>query len=172
MDMDTQGLPGWVQPIATIFVALSVVTALAVAYDIYGRGYRQRSVAVEGVWIISALWLGPFAIQPVGNCGGVNQIFTLRPEQIRHQRKLVVLAHQRPGELQATTLEFFDPLHTAPIFCPATLLGQKAIRQAGLTTTERELECVGRKLGTPDQPVARCLSHAGLFSLPHCWQAG
>lgn len=62
MDMEMQGLPGWVQPIATIFVALSVLTALAVAIDIYGRGYRQRSVSVEAVWIISALWLGPFAL--------------------------------------------------------------------------------------------------------------
>lgn len=62
MDMEPQGLPGWVQPIATMFVTLSVLTALAVAYDIYGRGYRQRSLAVEGVWIISALWLGPFAL--------------------------------------------------------------------------------------------------------------
>ena len=62
MDMEPQGLPDWVQPIATIFVTLSVVAALAVAYDIYGRGYRQRSLAVEGVWIISALWLGPFAL--------------------------------------------------------------------------------------------------------------
>ena len=62
MDMETQGLPDWVQPIATIFVALAVLTALAVAFDINGRGYRQRSAAVEGVWIISALWLGPFAL--------------------------------------------------------------------------------------------------------------
>lgn len=58
----SQGLPDWVQPIATIFVALSVLTALAVAFDIYGRGHRQRSAAVEGLWIISALWLGPFAL--------------------------------------------------------------------------------------------------------------
>lgn len=62
MDMEALVLPGWVQPIATVFVALSVLTALAVAFDIYGRGYRQRSLAVEGVWIISALWLGPFAL--------------------------------------------------------------------------------------------------------------
>ncbi len=56
------GLPGWVQPIATTWVALSVLTALAVAFDIYVRGYRQRSLAVEVVWVISALWLGPFAL--------------------------------------------------------------------------------------------------------------
>ena len=64
MDMDTQALPGWVQPIATVFVALSILTALAVAYDIYGRGYRQRVTSMEAVWAISALWLGPFALPP------------------------------------------------------------------------------------------------------------
>ena len=43
MDMEPQGLPEWVQPIATIFVTLSVLCALAVAYDIYIRGYRHRA---------------------------------------------------------------------------------------------------------------------------------
>ena len=69
MDMEPQGLPDWVQPLATIFVTLSVLAALAVAYDIYGRGYRQRAVAIEGVWIISALWLGPFALPLYARAG-------------------------------------------------------------------------------------------------------
>ena len=67
--MDTQGLPGWIQPIATVFVALSVLTALAVAYDIYGRGYRQRVRSMEGVWALSALWLGPFALPLYARAG-------------------------------------------------------------------------------------------------------
>jgi hypothetical protein len=69
MDMEPQGLPDWVQPIATIFVTLSVLTALAVAFDIYGRGYRHRAASVEGVWIISALWLGPFALPLYARAG-------------------------------------------------------------------------------------------------------
>ena len=69
MDMNMQGLPDWVQPIATVFVTLSVLTALAVAYDIYGRGYRQRSASIEGVWIISGLWLGPFALPLYARAG-------------------------------------------------------------------------------------------------------
>lgn len=60
--MEMQSLPGWVDPVATVFVALAVVTALAVAYDIYGRGYRQRVRSMEAVWTLSALWLGPFAL--------------------------------------------------------------------------------------------------------------
>ena len=57
-----QALPGWVQPLATVFVALAVLTAVAVAYDIYGRGYRQKVRSMEVVWVLSALWLGPFAL--------------------------------------------------------------------------------------------------------------
>lgn len=67
--METQSLPEWFSPIAAIFVALSVITALAVAYDIYGRGYRQRVRPMEGVWIISALWLGPFALPLYARAG-------------------------------------------------------------------------------------------------------
>ena len=69
MDMETQGLPDWVHSIATIFLAVSVLAALAVAFDIYGRGYRHRSAAVEGVWVISALWLGPFALPLYARAG-------------------------------------------------------------------------------------------------------
>lgn len=60
--MDMQALPGWVDPVAKVFVALAVLAAIAVAYDIYIRGYRQRVRSMEAVWTLSALWLGPFAL--------------------------------------------------------------------------------------------------------------
>ena len=60
--MEMQRLPEWVDPLATAYVALAVLTALAVACDIYGRGYRQRVRSMEAVWALSALWLGPFAL--------------------------------------------------------------------------------------------------------------
>lgn len=60
--MQMQALPGWVDPVAKVFVALAVLAAIAVAYDIYGRGYRQRVRSMEAVWTLSALWLGPFAL--------------------------------------------------------------------------------------------------------------
>ena len=67
--MDTQGLPDWLEPIATVFVALSILSALAVAYDIYGKGYRQRVRSMEAVWALSALWLGPFALPLYARAG-------------------------------------------------------------------------------------------------------
>ena len=60
--MDMNGLPGWVEPLAIVFVALAVVAAIAVAYDIYGRGHRQPVRSMEAVWVLSALWLGPFVL--------------------------------------------------------------------------------------------------------------
>ena len=60
--MHMHALPGWVSPLAIVFVALAVLTAFAVAYDVYGRGYRQRVASMDVVWVLSALWLGPFAL--------------------------------------------------------------------------------------------------------------
>ena len=62
MDMEMQGLPGWVDPVAQVFIVLAVLAAIAVAYDIYGRGHRQRVRSMEAVWVLSAMWLGPFVL--------------------------------------------------------------------------------------------------------------
>lgn len=97
MDMEMLVLPGWVQVVATIFVALSVLTALAVAFDIYGRGYRQRSVAVEGVWIISALWLGPFVLPLYAKTGRARTV----KWQAQHasEKELGLIAESASGSL-------------------------------------------------------------------------
>lgn len=57
-----QGTPDWITPIATISVVLAVLSALAIAYDVYARGYRQPIGSMGPVWVISALWLSIFAI--------------------------------------------------------------------------------------------------------------
>lgn len=61
-DMTAMTLPGWLTPVAWLFVALAVVAAGAVAVDIYARGYRQRVRPMEAVWVLSALWLGPLTL--------------------------------------------------------------------------------------------------------------
>ncbi len=55
-------LPGWLTPLAWLFVVLAALAALAVAVDIYARGHRQRVRAMEAVWVLSALWLGPLTL--------------------------------------------------------------------------------------------------------------
>jgi hypothetical protein len=58
----TDNVPGWLTPVAWVFIALAVLSATLVAVDIYGRGRRHRTVASEIVWICSGLYLGPVAI--------------------------------------------------------------------------------------------------------------
>lgn len=61
MDM-VNNTPGWLTPIAWVFIALALLTAVAIAYDIYVRDRRHDTIAVEVMWIASALYLGPFAL--------------------------------------------------------------------------------------------------------------
>ncbi|MHA7276139.1 DUF4396 domain-containing protein [Arthrobacter sp. Hz1] len=55
-------IPGWLTPVSWLFVALGVISAALVLYDIYGRGNRQPNAAMGIVWPISALYLGPFGL--------------------------------------------------------------------------------------------------------------
>lgn len=70
MDMQmTDRVPDWLTPVAWIFIALALLTAAAIAFDIYARRHRHDSVAVQLVWITSALYLGPFALLPYARYG-------------------------------------------------------------------------------------------------------
>lgn len=64
MDMMAMGsnLPEWVTPVAWTFLVLAVLSAGAILVDIYLRGHRQPSRAMEIVWPVTALYLGPFAL--------------------------------------------------------------------------------------------------------------
>lgn len=66
-------LPQWLTPVSWFFVALGVLSAALVLYDIYGRRHRQQHAAMEAVWPITALYLGPFgrlAYNRWGKTGG------------------------------------------------------------------------------------------------------
>ncbi len=58
----TNNVPDWMTPVAWIFIAAAVISAVAIAFDIYGRGHRRENVATELVWVTSALYLGPLAV--------------------------------------------------------------------------------------------------------------
>ena len=45
-----------------MFLGLAVLSTGLIVADIYGRGHRQPSPAMEIVWAVSALYLGPFAL--------------------------------------------------------------------------------------------------------------
>ena len=42
-------------------LAVAFLSAGAVVYDIYGRGYRQQMRVMEAVWPVTALYAGPLA---------------------------------------------------------------------------------------------------------------
>jgi hypothetical protein len=64
MDMASMepAFPNWLTPVSWIFVALGVISAIVVLYEIFGRRHRQRNAAMNVVWPVAALFLGPVAI--------------------------------------------------------------------------------------------------------------
>ncbi|WP_242623455.1 DUF4396 domain-containing protein [Pseudonocardia sediminis] len=61
MTMDSN-LPGWVTPVAWIYLVVAVVSAVAILGDLYLLGHRQPSRSMEVVWPVTALYLGPLAV--------------------------------------------------------------------------------------------------------------
>lgn len=55
-------LPGWLTPVAWVYLAVSLACAAAIAYLIYGRGRRSHSPAMDIAWIVGAMYLGPLAL--------------------------------------------------------------------------------------------------------------
>ena len=55
-------VPGWLTTLSWVFVTVSVLSAAALAFDIFGRGHRQPSRTMDVVWPVSALYLGPIAV--------------------------------------------------------------------------------------------------------------
>lgn len=53
--------PTWLTVLAWAALALAFVSAGEIAYDIIGRGYRQKMRVMEVVWPVTALYFGPVA---------------------------------------------------------------------------------------------------------------
>jgi len=64
MNMDEMGtmIPWWLTAVSWVFVGLALLCAAAILYDVYGRGYRQRTSVMSVVWPITALYFGPLAL--------------------------------------------------------------------------------------------------------------
>lgn len=54
--------PTWLTVLAWIALSAAFVSAGIIAYDLWGRGYRQRMGIMEPVWVVSALYFGPAAV--------------------------------------------------------------------------------------------------------------
>jgi hypothetical protein len=66
MDMNTNEMgamiPGWLTAVSWAYVSLALLCAAIILYDVYGRGYRQRTGVMNVVWPITALYFGPLAL--------------------------------------------------------------------------------------------------------------
>ena len=61
MNMDNM-IPGWLTAVSWAFVALTLLRAAAILYDVYGRGYHQPTGATDVVWPVTAPYFGPLAL--------------------------------------------------------------------------------------------------------------
>lgn len=55
-------VPAWLTLLAWAAVAVSLVSAAVIAFDVFVRGNRQPTKTMEIVWPASALYLGPIAL--------------------------------------------------------------------------------------------------------------
>ena len=53
--------PAWLSVVAWISLVAAFATSGAIAFDIFGRGRRQRMRIMEVVWPVTALYFGPLA---------------------------------------------------------------------------------------------------------------
>lgn len=55
-------LPSWLIALSWAAITGACASAAWIAFDIYGRGYRQRMTIMEAVWPVTALYFGPVAV--------------------------------------------------------------------------------------------------------------
>jgi hypothetical protein len=55
-------VPGWLTALSWVFVAVTVICAAMLAFDIFARGRHQATRTMDVVWPVSALYLGPLAL--------------------------------------------------------------------------------------------------------------
>lgn len=75
--------PDWLETLAWISLAVALLCALAICWDIFLTGHRQPMWIMEAVWPVTALYLGPLALWGYWRFG--------RPKSERWQR-----AHGEP----------------------------------------------------------------------------
>lgn len=55
------GLPEWLSAVAWAWIAVALLSAAAILFDIFGRDNRQGDPSMDGIWPLAALYLGPLA---------------------------------------------------------------------------------------------------------------
>lgn len=63
------GLPAWLTALSWVFIAVALVSAALIVFDIHRRGHRQPKAIMEVVWPLAALYLGPLALPAYARFG-------------------------------------------------------------------------------------------------------
>ena len=104
-DMST---PGWLTPVSWFFVALAALSAAVILFDIVVRGYRQRVGAMNVIWPMTALYLGPVAIWAYYRWGrlGSPKWQTEHPGTMQKSLSAAALTGGTPGGAASTIGHF------------------------------------------------------------------
>ncbi|UKF32418.1 DUF4396 domain-containing protein (plasmid) [Clavibacter phaseoli] len=99
--------PVWLTPLSWFFVALGVISAVILAYNIFGRRWYQRNRAMNVVWPVAGLFLGPVAIWAFNRWGRSGDA-AAPSSQTRHSHELngQTIAGSTPGGAAATVGHF------------------------------------------------------------------
>jgi len=100
-------VPEGLYPVAWVFVLVGLLCATVMLYDIHVRQFRQDRVAMEAIWPITALYLGPIALFAYFKGGRSNTVKSraLNPVQ-GESRWAKAFAGGTPGGAAATVAHF------------------------------------------------------------------
>ena len=69
MEEMSAGLPAWLTTLSWVFLASALVSAAVISRDIVVKGHRQPNRALDILWPLSALYLGPLAVPAYNRSG-------------------------------------------------------------------------------------------------------
>lgn len=100
-------VPDGLYPVAWAFVLVGLLSAAVMLHDIYVRRFRQDRVAMEAVWAITALYLGPIALLAYFAWGRTNSAKGRVPDSARQKRRWAqAFTGGTPGGAAATVAHF------------------------------------------------------------------
>ena len=100
-------VPLWLDYIAYAYMAVAILSALAIAYDIFGRGNRQMMPIMDYVWPITALYLSLFGLWAYYDMG--------RPDSMKKED----MAHMHHMHMEHKKKSFWKSVFVSATHCGA-----------------------------------------------------
>jgi hypothetical protein len=87
----------WLRYLAWCSLGVGFACACWIAYDVYGRGHRQRVAVMGAVWPLTALYLGPVAVWAYHRLGRADAIEPWRLRRPRWAGTAISVTHCGAG---------------------------------------------------------------------------